>query len=280
MTAKILGGSIFAVTILTNRLTMPKKNDGGQVVKKTIEDLRTRFAEKYPDKDFSADEDLINDVYGELDANDARHGELEAENTRLRANEEMLTRLFDEHPEAADFLLSMADGKDPIIGLIETFGQEGLQAVIDDPEKAEALAEARKKYRDRVLKEKEYEEQETKNLAESDAVDAELLSSGELTEDELEEAHASLERKLANYLAGKWTAEDLRSELRAANYARDMAEAEQRGEVKGKNGRYVEQRRGRLAGDGMPAMGGGGSRKEAKKSDMGALSKRRRSMWD
>jgi hypothetical protein len=262
---------------------MAKENTENQAKKRGLEDLRSRFAERYPDRKYDADDDLYNDVYGELDENDARLKELEEANKNYADTEGKLTNMFKANPITADLLISMAEeGKDPIVYLVEMYGKEGIEAIINDSEKAEAIAEANKKYHEKAAKSAQMEEERDKNIAESFAMEDAMLEAGEITEEDLARVHDSLDEKYQNLMAGKWTKEDLLSELRSLNYDADVEEARQVGEVTGRNQKIEEKRRGKAAGDGLPVLGGGGSAPVNRKTEnkYGALGRQRKSMFD
>lgn len=241
------------------------------------------MVERHPDRDYTADEDLLDGVYGEFDENDARLKELEEANKNYAATEGKLTKMFGDNPVTADLLISMAEeGKDPVVALVGMYGKEGIEAILNDPEKAEAMAEANKKFHESVAKSKELEDEREKNLVESFAMEDALLESGEMSEEDLVRAHESLETKYNNMLMGKWTKEDLFSELRSLNHDADVQTARQEGEVAGRNANIVARKRKESKSDGMPSLGGGGGKgvRKADTSKLGALGRERRSMWD
>lgn len=140
---------IYTQIIMAESETVKSKRD------LTLERMRGR----YPDEQFDDDEQLfgrINDDYDQYDNELAGYKEREGK----------FSDMFTSDPRSASLMMSWKDGDDPAVALIRLYGQD-IKDAIDDPDKQEAIAEANKEYMERVAKEKQYEEEYSKNLAES-----------------------------------------------------------------------------------------------------------------
>lgn len=263
---------------------MDVQNTEQQAVKRTRDDIRARMSEKYPDRNFEADEDLDDGIYGAFDEYEAQNKELTDANAKYKENEDALTGMFSANPASANFLNDMAEGNDPVMGLIDLYGVDAVRDMLDDPEKKQEIADKHKKFLEDSAKEKELQDAYDANIEATLDAEAQAVESGEMTQEELDKAHEAMKIVYEMIITGKWTAQDLKNVLKGVNYDADVEQAAQEAEVRGKNAQIVEKKKARQAGDGMPNMGGGGaSRRPANKADqsnLGALGRQRRSMWD
>lgn len=252
--------------------------------KRTRNDLRSYMSGKYPDNNYESDDDLDDALYGELEDYDKRNKELSESNEHYKQQENEINELFSSQPSSANFLADMADGKDPIIGLIELYGSDGVNEILNDPKKKEEIAKAHQKYLDDAAEEKRLEQEFTKNIEKTIDDEEAALSSGEITQEEIDKAHEVLKQYYEMVVMGKWTVKDLKGILKGVNYDADVSQAREAGEVMGRNSKIVENKKKRSQGDGMPVFGGSGSmmkKKEGISQDkLGALAKPRKSMWD
>lgn len=252
--------------------------------KRTRNDLRSYMSGKYPDNNYEADDDLDDALYGELEDYDKRNKELSESNEHYKQQENEINELFSSQPSSANFLADMADGKDPIIGLIELYGSDGVNEILNDPKKKEEIAKAHQKYLDDAAEEKRLEQEFAKNIEKTIDDEEAALSSGEITQEEIDKAHEVLKQYYEMVVMGKWTVKDLKGILKSVNYDADVSQAREAGEVMGRNSKIVENKKKRSQGDGMPVFGGSGSMTKKNKGisqdKLGALAKPRKSMWD
>lgn len=209
-----------------------------------------RMKTRYPDADFSNEEDffgMISDDYDNYDNSLASYKQREKE----------LSDMFMADPRSAMFLTSWRKGEDPLVLLVRQFGMEFKDA-IDDPQRIEAIAEANKDFVKRVAKERELEESYKKNLAESLAMIEEMQQKDGIEADKVDAAVQMLADIASNMIVGKITPEAVKLAMNAMSHDEDVAQAAYEGEVKGKNAKVKEQLR-KPSTDGMPSGLGGSS---------------------
>lgn len=188
--------------------------------------------------------------------------------SRISRQEEIdrsLSERFEKDPHFGGFFIDAVNGKSPVVALIERYGDD-IREYLDDPEKAQELAEANQKHLERIAQEKEMESQYNANLEASLAVADELQAEG-YTDDQINEAFEAVLNDAQKAILGEITREMLETKLKGLNYDTDIAEAEQVGEVKGKNAKIEDKKRD--LSDNLPPMidgKGGGARQPKRKS--------------
>lgn len=205
-----------------------------------------RLKAKYPDDNFD-DEEVLYDRLGE-DYDDAENKLAE-----YKKHEDGLSSMFAADPRSAAYLNSWRKGADPAVELIRMFGDDVREA-LDDPDKQEEIAEARKEYLDKVSKSKELEEEYSKNLEVSLEELSKFQEDNNLTDEELDNVSEFIMTIITDGINGKITRDTMEMALKALNHDTDIAEASHEAEVRGKNAKITEKLR--KTGDGMAAMGG------------------------
>ena len=228
---------------------MPIKQAENQKVKTKRDLLKERISKKYPDQDFSDDENFagrINDDYDDYDKNIGEY----------KNREKSLSDMFNADPRSATFLTDWRNGQDPVISLIRTFGDD-LKSALEDPDKQEELASANKEYVERVSKEKDLDEEYQRNLQESlNALD-EVQQKNGISDDKVDDAISWLVNISRDIMMGKFTPDALDMAMKAINYDKDVTAAQHEGEVEGKNKKIEMQLRKGGKGDGTAASMGG-----------------------
>lgn len=225
--------------------------------------LLSRYKEKYPDKSYDDDEALYGQVGEDYDAYDNEIKGYKADNDKL-------TSMFNADPRAGTFLSKWADGGDPTMMLVEQFGDEFREA-LDDPSKQDQLAEANKKFLERVAKEKELEEQYQANLQESlDNLKAYQDEHG-MSDEEVDEGMEKYMAIVGDAVVGKFSPENLALILGGMSHDQDVEAAAHEGEVKGRNANIKAAMR-RAGGDGAPRLAGSNNTQSERKQ--------RRSLFD
>lgn len=243
-------------------------------VKSKRELFSDRLRSKYPDRNFEDDEDLFGQVNEDYDSFDS---ELSA----YKDNEKKLTEMFASNPRNAAFLTDWRNGEDPIVGLIRKYGDE-LKDALEDPEKADALAAANKEYAERIAQDKAYEEAYQQNLMETCDVLDQVQEEDGLSDEQIDSAMAFLLASVKDGVLGKFSAESIRMAVKALNHDADVANAEEIGEVRGRNTKIEEKLR-KPKGDNMPALGSkNGGSSERNVPDLGALNRYdgAKSIWE
>ena len=230
--------------------------EAADVVATKREKMLARMKGKYPDKSFDDDEALygqINDDYDDYDQQIQKY----------KDREQSFSDLFTSDPRSAKFLTDWRNGKDPAVALVEMFGDDFVDE-LKNPEKQEELAAASKAYAERVAKEKDYEEQYNQNIEETRATVEQLQEEEGLSDDEVDEAMEFLITIMKDGILGKFSADSIRMALKAIHHDEDVNDADQAGELRGRNARITERLRKRGRNDGTAALdgknGGGGMR--------------------
>lgn len=223
-----------------------------------------RLRGKYPDETFEDDEQLFSRIVDDYDQYDK-------ELAGYKEREGKFSDMFTSDPRSARLMMDWKDGKDPLVVMIELYGDD-FKAALDDPEKREMIAEANKAYMERVAKEKDYEAEHTKNLSESLVGVEQLQNEYGLSDDQVDEAMLKIVEIAKDAMLGKFTQETVRMVIKALNYDKDVEAAGVEGEVRGKNTRAKEELRKPSRTDGTPSIGGasGGGRRESM-PDLGAI---------
>ncbi len=208
--------------------------------------LAERMAGRYPDKNFDEDEELygqIIDDFDDFDRQSSRHKEID----------DQLSERFESNPQFAGMFLDALGGKDPVVAFVERYGED-VRAYLDDPEKQEELAEANKKYLERVNKEKELNEAYEANIQESLRVADEVQAAGGYTDEQVNEAFNLILTDANNAILGIIDAATLETKIKGLSRDEDVAEAAEQAEVRGRNAK-IDAKKRELGGDAnMPAM--------------------------
>lgn len=237
---------------------MPQPEGEPQPAKVSKRDaIRNRLAQKYPDKNFDNDEDL----YGQIDDD---YNESEKQLGEYRDREKQFGDFVQSDPRSMAFLQAWKGGKNPVLVLTELYGDEFMD-YLDDPEKQEEIAEANKKYLERIASEKKFEDEYQKNLKQSIAAIDKAQSENGWDADYINNAVKSLCDIVDDAILGKISPDTLRLLANGASHDADMQTAAQEAEVRGRNAKIEEKLRKQKGGDGAPHLGGGGNAPQQKK---------------
>jgi hypothetical protein len=207
-----------------------------------------RLKDKYPERSLEADDDIYGAVADDYDEYDSKLKDYENDS---RALSDMLAK----SPKSASFLTDMAQGVDPVIGLVRNYGME-IRDILDDPAKQEELAEANKEYVERVTRSNQLEEEYNMNLQKS-LEELRVMQENEgLSDEQVDQAITYLIGIFQNLLVGKFTPDSIHMALNALNYDKAVATASQEGEIRGRNAKIEEKYRRPDMSDGLPMMGG------------------------
>ncbi len=223
--------------------------------------LHERIAKKYPDKTFDDDESYasqINDDYDEYDRQIADY----------KKNEQALADMYASDPRSASFLMEWKEGSDPIIALIRNYGSD-VVAAADDPERQEEMAQANKEYLERVNKNKQLEKEYKENLQQSLQQMDDAQQQYGWSDEQIDSAFQNLFQIVNDAVMGKFTPETIQLMMNAQNYEKDLANAQQEGEVRGRNAKIEEKLRKQKSGDGtvhLDGKNGNESRKPSQQS--------------
>ena len=225
-----------------------------------------RLKARYPDKSFEDDESM----YGQLlDDYDAGEQELNGYKDREKA----FSDLFTSDPRSAKFLTDWKNGKNPAVALVEMFGDDFVEE-LKDPDKQQELAQASKDFAERVAKEKEYDEEYTKNIEASREMIEQLQQEEGLSDEDIDRAMEYLVGIMKDGILGKFSKESVLMALNALDHDSDVAAAEEEGRVAGRNTKIQEKLRQRDKGDGtanLAGKNGTGSKRQSNRPSIFAL---------
>ena len=225
-----------------------------------------RLKARYPDKSFDDDESM----YGQLlDDYDAGEQELNGYKDREKA----FSDLFTSDPRSAKFLTDWKNGKNPAVALVEMFGDDFVEE-LKDPDKQQELAQASKDFAERVAKEKEYDEEYTKNIDASREMIEQLQQEEGLSDEDIDRAMEYLVGIMKDGILGKFSKESVLMALNALDHDSDVAAAEEEGRVAGRNTKIQEKLRQRGKGDGtanLAGKNGTGSKRQSNRPSIFAL---------
>lgn len=236
-----------------------------QAVKTKRDIALEKLKARHPDTDYVDDEAIYGAINDDYDADQKAL-------TGYRDNEKKMSEMMSKDPRNAAFLKAMMGGKDPVLSLVEEFGDDFLD-YLSDPDNRDALNEARKKHLEKLTKSKELDEQADKNLEKSlDVMDAYDEKYGEDVTNAALEQYA---KDVNDYLLNNIKESTLDTYRLASSHDEDVENAAHVAEVKGRNANITKHVRLKKAGDGTKDLEGGSSardeRKELLKPDYGAL---------
>lgn len=219
-------------------------------------------------------------LYGALEEDAAAD---EEELGSLRTRDQQMNEFLSQNPRGASLIASMRRDGNPVGQLVEDYGED-MVASMSDPEVRKSIVAAEARRLEKIAKDKEFADMAAANLEKSKAARQELIDEG-YDEAEVDDAITGIVDRAVRNLMSDISREDIEGYLNLQNRDADLADAESRGEVKGRNaniGRELNQRKSQT--DGMPAMATGGGRSGQKQPEpetgaLGAVAGRK-SMWD
>lgn len=248
-----------------------------QPVRAPRETIVERVRVKRPGKNFDSDDELYSAIAEDYDNYDN-------EISGYRKNEDMLIKSFEADPKIAQLFISMARGENPVLYLIENFGDEFREA-LDNPDVKERIVERHNKYVERMAHNRKLEEESKANLpATLDALDEAKAESGSSDEDAAK-AFARFQQILDDAIVDKVSKDTWLMFLKGVRHDEDVAAAAYEGEVRGRNARIDALKMKRAMPAGLPPQIGGRGEMPKKKTVNieGALARYggdRKSIWD
>lgn len=210
--------------------------------------LLKRLQEKYPDLNPEDEEGLSERILGD-------YGDYDGKLSNYQKNEEQLISKFNENPKAAEFLLNMKDGKDPIVELVRAYGDD-ITEIMNDPARLDEFQQAREEYMKRVLDSKELDAQAQKNgvemLKNLDAAQEE----GGYSDEQVTAAFEQFNQILNDALVHKVSKETWLMVMKGLNHDADVSSAAHEAEIKGRNAKISDIKK-KTSDAGMPPVLGG-----------------------
>jgi DNA-directed RNA polymerase subunit N (RpoN/RPB10) len=235
-----------------------------QQTKSNRDRLLERMKGKYPDKSFDDDEALSGQINDDYDDYDRRISE-------GQDREKAFSELFTNNPKAGRLMMDWKDGVDPAVNLVRLYGTD-IKDEIDDPEKQEEIAAANKEYMERVAKEKGYEEEYQKNLAELPSVLDAAQKKFNASDDEIDKAMELIMQQAKSAMLGKFEESTIESALKSIRHDGDVEQAQQEAEIRGRNANIEAKIRRSKKGDGTnPFSSSGLPASSSPSQNLGAL---------
>lgn len=208
-----------------------------------------KLKEKYPDKEYEDEEQLFGQIYDDYD-------EYDNDINKYREQQKVITDMFSKDPRNAQFFVDMKNGKDPFVLMIQRVGIDGVKDLLEDPDKAEEFSKANADYLARVAKSEELQNQwEENSKASLEMVKAKQDELG-LTDEQVDSAWNFIRSIQDDGVIGVVRPEVFDMALKAINYEQDMLNAEEQGEIRGKNYKAEAMLRKPNNGDGVSHLSG------------------------
>lgn len=229
-----------------------------------------RIKAKKPDLNIEDEESLYGSINDDYDSYD---GELNG----YKENEGKLLNAFNKDPRVASLFLAMTKDENPLLYLIDNFGQDDIRTALDDPEMKDKIVEKHNAYLERQLKNSKMEEEAKQNIIVS--LDALEEAKGELGcgDEDADKAFEMFAQIQEDALVGKISKDTWMIILKGITHDADMESAAYEAEIKGRNSKIDGEKKKRTPPVEMPPQIGGqgaladkGSRKPVIE---GALSK-------
>ena len=193
-------------------------------VKSNRDKFKERISKKYPDHNFDDEEALYGQIGEDYDG-------YEKEINGYKEREKAFSDLFTSDPRSASFLTNWRKGGNPAIELVRMFGDDFVEE-LKDPDKQEELAKASQEYAERVAKEKDFDEQYQKNIAETIATIEAIQSENGWSDEQVDKVMEFLVNIMKDGILGKFSRESIEMASKAINHDANVEEAAHEGEVR------------------------------------------------
>lgn len=223
-----------------------------QEVKSKKDLLMERYKAEQPDVEFADDEAL----FGKISEDYEDYDKMKGEYGTLKEDADVIKDFFAKSPDSA--VLFSVIRKDPnhnlVSALIDVYGEEIKDALESEEAKAK-LAEASQAYAKRVAENDELEKIAAENLEVTDKNCDEVQAEKGLTDEEMDAVLADIIKVANDAQLNLVSKETLVAFINARKHDDDVAQAEQEGEIRGRNTKIEEKLRKAKAGDGTPNLG-------------------------
>lgn len=223
-----------------------------------------RMKSKYPEREFSDDEELFGQINDDYDSYDN-------EIASSKEREKSFSDLFTSDPRSAAFLTSWRKGGNPAVELVRMYGDDFLEEM-KDPARQEELAQASKEYAERISKERDFEEQYQSNISETLSILESLQSDEGRSDEEIDSVMELLMSVVKDGILGKFSRETIEMGFKALNHSSDVQQAKAEGEIRGRNAKIEERLKKSNRNDGTASLDAKNSGGVARSMpEMGAL---------
>ena len=213
--------------------------------------LRSRYKTRFPDRNWDEEDDdaLADQAIADYDDMEGKLKTYEDEDAKM-------SKLLEDNPQSAAFLMGMANGEDFLVNLQKNFGEDIVEAM-QNPDKLKELAAANKEYHEKIADAKKAEEEWEANMTTSLENLRKAQEEAGMTDEQVTEAMDKLIGVVDAYNSGNIDMETIKLFLNAINHDTDVEAAARKAEVRGRNANIEEQQRRRKANtEGIPKLGG------------------------
>lgn len=221
---------------------MELENKNKKTPAKTGKELMLeRLSVKHPDLTGKDDEALFGTIGADYDEYEA--GAEKA--SKMKDSLDKMLEVFESSPEAAALYVDLAQGGKSVLEyLIENYGDDFLEALEDrNPETLKKLTTAENNYRAKVAKSAEQAKEAQENLVVSlDALDEAANEAG-ISDEDKEKAFEAYANMIDDAIRNKVSKDTWLMFIKGINHDKDVAEAADEGEVRGRNTKIVEKLR-------------------------------------
>ena len=174
----------------------------------------------------------------------------------MKEREKSLSNMFRENPQAAFILNDMREGKDPVTSLVRRLGIQ-VKDVMDDPAMQDKIEEANKEYLDRLAKSKQLDEEYERNMDTTlNKTLPDYQQQNGLSDEQIDAIGAAWVQIIREGIMGILSPETITLIANALNHDADVANAQEEGEVAGRNAKIMEKMRNSKKGDGITNLNG------------------------
>lgn len=209
--------------------------------------MLAKLKERYPDRDFESDPEAVYQAMHEL------HEEQSGQLGKYAENEAKQREMFMSNPKAAAVYASMGEGGDPIMAIIENFGEDIL-SLKDDPAKKDEFVAKQQAYLDRLASSKKIEEEQQANIQRSIGVIENFCKEKGMTPEEEEGFFTMIVEDANAVFMCDYTPELLERQFKGSVYDVDTQSAYDLGKVDGKGEKIIATTK-KQVGDNMPVVG-------------------------
>lgn len=228
------------------------------------EEYLKRLKEKYPDKDYTENEDeLWNDAYAE-------YNELSEYKTKNSEVNKKLLEVLTSHPEIRDFIKDVAKGAPIEEALARNFDLQGIEAPEGEPD-YESWGKGLEDRKKRMTEREEYLKNAQANLDISVKTMQEFVAKNEIPEDKAIEFFEMIDAVVKDANDGKVEERTLTALWTAMTHDEVVKDEVEKATVKAKNEKIeaeMESEEGKKKGDGLPTIETSGASIDAPKKDM------------
>jgi len=221
------------------------------------------------------DDNYLQTLVGHLDTLTDYHDKSQKANSKL-------IEVFEINPTVADILKDVIDGADLRVAIARHFSADDLVPEEDDPD-FDAIQENAKKREEDIKNSKKQASELAQNTEKSKENIKSFAEKNKMTEKETTQFLETIDKSLDDLYRGVVSEDFLNKMLRAYNYQKDVQQAAELGEVKGKN-KKIEAKKKEKTGDGVPRVKKGAVEEEEspEKDYLGNLVEReeKRDIWN